>query len=159
MATLYYLTSACYSFMHYSTAGAGKVRAQGQHCFQAESRQKISVSQIECAGLIADYLSDQRFLNPGLYLVTSSHVQNEALPPPWGSRRTRSVSQSGMSILHPWQSHHNVRPISSGPEPRKPFEMFEKRKKTLAEVWSAKGRSHQRVAEQVRSHPKWFYWL
>lgn len=92
MPVLYYLTSACSGFMHYSTAGPGKVRARGQRCFQAKSGQKISVTQTERVGLIADYLSGQRFLISCLYLVTSSHVQIEALPPPSGSRRTGSLS-------------------------------------------------------------------
>lgn len=95
MAVLYYLPSACYSLMHYSAARPGKVRARGQHRFQAKSGRRTSGSQIQCAGLIADYLSGQTLL----YLVTSTRVQNEAVPPPSASRRTGSLSANqGLSI-------------------------------------------------------------
>lgn len=117
MAALYYLPSACYSLMHYSTARPGKVRARGQRRFQAKSGRRTSGSQIQCAGLISDYPSGQTLL----YLVTSTRVLNEAVPPPSASRRTGSLSANqGLSIpAAPRRSHHSHHQSAVAPEPRK----------------------------------------
>lgn len=146
MAALCYSPSACYSLMHYSTARPGKVRARGQRRFQAKPGRRTSGSQIQCAGLIADYPSGQTLL----YLATSTRVLNEAVPPPSASRRTGSLSANqGLSIpAGPRRSHHSHNQSAVAPEPRKTTLWRCLKTWCPAEVCSAGSRS-----SQIR---KWF---